>query len=231
MGAAQDGTTTMDEQVTPKKKRFGVNKNLVMLKVTLFFMYGGNKGKNNLKRTLIVINIVTATSSLMPYLTIHMQSIGLTIEEIALIYLALPFTTFLAPPITGFLVDKFGKYKPVVIISFILTAAIHHSLLLIPHQETPGGVPPGYILRHPNKSSVEVWWSPCPSRECPDESELDIVLDLCVDHCVLKQTNHEHKENDIDPGDEDDLKFHLEKKGKNHTKHRYYEFCFCALKT
>lgn len=30
-----------------------------------------------------------------------MQSIGLTIEEIAIIYLALPFTTFLSPPITG----------------------------------------------------------------------------------------------------------------------------------
>lgn len=30
-----------------------------------------------------------------------MQSVGLTIEEIAIIYLALPFTTFLAPPITG----------------------------------------------------------------------------------------------------------------------------------
>lgn len=43
----------------------------------------------------------TATSSLLPYLTIHMQSIGLTIEEIAIIYLALPFTTFLSPPLTG----------------------------------------------------------------------------------------------------------------------------------
>lgn len=42
-----------------------------------------------------------ATSSLLPYLTIHMQSIGLTVEEIAIIYLALPFTTFLSPPITG----------------------------------------------------------------------------------------------------------------------------------
>lgn len=30
-----------------------------------------------------------------------MQSIGLTVEEIAIIYLALPFTTFLSPPVTG----------------------------------------------------------------------------------------------------------------------------------
>lgn len=41
MGAAQDGSTTMDEEVTPKGNRFGINRNLLMLKLTLFFMYGG----------------------------------------------------------------------------------------------------------------------------------------------------------------------------------------------
>jgi hypothetical protein len=30
-----------------------------------------------------------------------MQSIGLSVEEIAIVYLALPLTTFLAPPISG----------------------------------------------------------------------------------------------------------------------------------
>lgn len=59
-----------------------INPNLIMLKVTLFVMYG-------------------ATASLLPYLTIHMQSIGLTVPEISFVYLALPFTTFLSPPITG----------------------------------------------------------------------------------------------------------------------------------
>lgn len=65
-----------------------INPNLIMLKVTLFVMYG-------------------ATASLLPYLTIHMQSIGLTVPEISFVYLALPFTTFLSPPITGkFLMSK-----------------------------------------------------------------------------------------------------------------------------
>lgn len=53
------------------------------------------------RSTVIYEWIFSATSSLLPYLTIHMQSIGITVEEIAIIYLALPFTTFLAPPITG----------------------------------------------------------------------------------------------------------------------------------
>lgn len=66
----------------PQRRWLRINPNLVMLKVTLFVMYG-------------------ATASLLPYLTIHMQSIGLTVPEISFVYLALPFTTFLSPPITG----------------------------------------------------------------------------------------------------------------------------------
>lgn len=148
----------------------GINPNLIMLKITLFVMYG-------------------ATSSLLPYLTIHMQSIGITVEEIAIIYLALPFTTFLAPPITGFLVDKFGKYKPVIVMSLLLNALFHHSLMLIPQQEIPGTVPAAYVMRHPTSGSVEVWWSPCPSRECPEMEEMDFVVDECFDHCILLEQN------------------------------------------
>lgn len=157
----------------------------------------------------------------MPYLTIHMQSIGLTIEEIAIIYLALPLTTFIAPHLTGFLVDKFGKYKPIIITSFVLNAAIHHSLLLIPHQEIQRVVPSGYVMR--NEEYVEVWWSPCPSRECPEDEELDVVLDLCVDYCLLLnpkhkiiQQNPEKPQEDL--GDKDDLIFRLGKTHKNNTK-------------
>ncbi|XP_058980577.1 uncharacterized protein LOC101900156 isoform X2 [Musca domestica] len=149
-------------------QRHGINPNLIMLKITLFVMYG-------------------ATSSLLPYLTIHMQSIGLTVEEIAIIYLALPFTTFLSPPITGFLVDKFGKYKPVVVMSLLLNAIFHHSLLFIPQQEIPGVVPSAFVMRHPDSGVIEVWWSPCPSRECPEEQELKLAVSQCTDYCLLQE--------------------------------------------
>ncbi|KAJ0182735.1 hypothetical protein K1T71_002104 [Dendrolimus kikuchii] len=169
-----------------------INPNLIMLKVTLFVMYG-------------------ATASLLPYLTIHMQSIGLTVPEISFVYLALPFTTFLSPPITGFLVDRFGEYKPVVITALILNAAFHHSLLLIPHQETPGVMPSAYVMRHPITNSVEIWWSPCPSRECPDEDEtVDFVLDRCVDHCHLIRPTESPSDDPAD--DKDDIDFHISKK-------------------
>ncbi|XP_055295609.1 uncharacterized protein LOC129565133 isoform X3 [Sitodiplosis mosellana] len=193
-------------------QRHGINANLIMLKITLFVMYG-------------------ATSSLLPYLTIHMQSIGLTIEEIAIIYLALPFTTFLSPPLTGFLVDKFGKYKPVVIMSLLLNAVFHHSLMMIPQQEIPGVIPKAYVMKHPNTGSVEVWWSPCPSRECPDNEELDIVVDQCLDHCLLLEQNPKieiiapptkapmRPPVTEDNGDIDDLNFHLSKRKPKDAKH------------
>lgn len=36
---------------------------------------------------------------------------------------------------------------------------------------------------------AQVWWSPCPSRECPEREELNLVVDKCEDYCVLNQPN------------------------------------------
>lgn len=38
-----------------------------------------------------------------------------------------------------------------------------------------------------------MWWSPCPSRECPDDEELDLVLDDCLDHCLLLEPEEQPK--------------------------------------
>ncbi|GBP13269.1 Major facilitator superfamily domain-containing protein 6 [Eumeta japonica] len=191
---AEEDDSAMDDDGDDEIGCFGrlvmwlrINPNLIMLKITLFVMYG-------------------ATASLLPYLTIHMQSIGLTVPEISFVYLALPFTTFLSPPITGFLVDRFGEYKPVVITALILNAAFHHSLLLIPHQETPGAMPAAYVMQHPITKSVEIWWSPCPSRECPDEDEeVHFVLDRCVDHCLLSQPTERSASDPADDKDDIDV--------------------------
>lgn len=52
--------------------------------------------------------------------------------------------------------DKFGRYKPVVIMSLLLNALFHHSLMLIPQQEIPGKLPEAYVMRHPETGNVEV---------------------------------------------------------------------------
>lgn len=119
--------------------------------------------------------------------------------------------------------------------SLLLNALFHHSLMMIPQQEIPGSVPDAYVMRHPETGNVEVWWSPCPSRECPEEEELDIVVDQCLDHCILLEQNPKietivpptipplriKKE---DNGEIDNLNFHLSKRkstGKNRTTDLY----------
>lgn len=34
-----------------------------------------------------------------------------------------------------------------------------------------------------------MWWSPCPSRECSKDEEINIVVDTCIDHCLLLEQN------------------------------------------
>lgn len=36
-----------------------------------------------------------------------------------------------------------------------------------------------------------MWWSPCPSRECPDDEKLSLVLHECLDHCLLLPQKNE----------------------------------------
>lgn len=71
----------------------------------------------------------------------------------------------------------------------------------------------------------QVWWSPCPSRECPDEEELNIVVDSCIDHCLLMEQNPKieiisqptkspFRVNNLD----DDLDFKISKKKQNQTR-------------
>lgn len=54
------------------------------------------------------------------------------------------------------MVDKFGHYKPVLFVSLLFNAIFHHSLMLIPQMETPGKIPPAYVMRHPQHGKVEV---------------------------------------------------------------------------
>jgi len=77
-------------------------------------------------------------SAILPYLTIHMQTIGISIKEIAVIYACLPFTSFLGPPLLGILADKLGEHKTVLIISTFASGLFHTLLLAVPvYREVP----------------------------------------------------------------------------------------------
>jgi MFS family permease len=48
---------------------------------------------------------------LLPYMTIHMKSLGITVEEIGIIYGIVPFAAILAPSAMGMIADKIGNFK------------------------------------------------------------------------------------------------------------------------
>lgn len=79
--------------------------------------------------------------------------------------------------------DKFGKYKPVVVMSLLLNAVFHHSLMMIPQQEIPGTVPSAYVMRHPQTGSVEVSVKCYIHKSYLCSSSLDIIT-IILRHVV-----------------------------------------------
>ncbi|ODM98430.1 Major facilitator superfamily domain-containing protein 6 [Orchesella cincta] len=82
--------------------------------------------------------IFSAMAAILPYLTIQMKDIGISLSEIAIIYAVLPFTAFLGPPIMGIMADQLGQYKGVLIVATIINGLFHTLLLAVPkYSETP----------------------------------------------------------------------------------------------
>ena len=88
------------------KEMFTVNWKLFPLKLIIFFWY-------------------SAVFALLPYLTIHMKDIGMSIDYISVFYAILPFVTMLAPPAVGFMADKLGSFTRVLFVTLLGTGIFH----------------------------------------------------------------------------------------------------------
>jgi predicted MFS family arabinose efflux permease len=139
---------------------------------------------NMLLLKLIMTLVFGSASCLIPYLTIHMQSIGLTVEEIATIYLVMLFTTFMAPSLTGFLVDKFGKYKPVLITYLIINLLSHHALNILPKRDYSHHLPDTLAIKETTDGGWELMWAPCNSQNCKSESHVREYANHCLAHSL-----------------------------------------------
>ena len=51
----------------------------------------------------------------MPFMTIHMKSLGITVEETAIVSGIVPPFTILAPSMLGMIADKLGNFKVSII--------------------------------------------------------------------------------------------------------------------
>ena len=107
---------TQDEEdcLASVKFFFKPNMTLLPLKLTIFFY-------------------CCSAFALLPYLTIHMKDIGISVEHIAIIYAILPFVNLISSPLVGFLADRLGSYTRVLILSLLGDALFFTLLLAIPH--------------------------------------------------------------------------------------------------
>lgn len=69
---------------------------------------------------------------LFPYLSIHMKSMGFSLEDTAWVTSAMPIADILAPPLAGIIADKLGNFRLFMCIITFLNGASSLVLLLIP---------------------------------------------------------------------------------------------------
>ncbi|XP_013416364.1 major facilitator superfamily domain-containing protein 6-A [Lingula anatina] len=97
---------------------------------------------------------LAALASLMPYLPLYMQHIGLNASESAIIYGSMPFITFFVKPLWCMLADKFQKHKLLLILVSVFCAVFSSMCLLVPHVPAVKGPVRVYLLA--NNSNVTV---------------------------------------------------------------------------
>ena len=136
------------------KEFFKINWKFVPLKLLIFFWS-------------------SAAFSILPYLTIHMKDIGISIDHIALIYAILPFTIFVAPPFVGYLADKMGSFTRVLLVMFLGTGVFHSVLLFVPTSVTISRPPTEVKFSLVNNTASLMW----PSCEILEEIKTNGVDD------------------------------------------------------
>lgn len=97
------------EKAQPEVKKSFINLPLIPLKIILFSWYA-------------------AGACLLPYMTLHMKQLGLTMVEMTAVYAILPIIQLLGTPIAGFMADKTGNYKSVLLMT--LSTCIVTTLLI-----------------------------------------------------------------------------------------------------
>ena len=77
---------------------------------------------------------------LYPYLVIHMRSLGLSTEEVAVVNGVIPAADMIGPPLAGFLADKIGNFRVFMSGLTLASGAASLLLLLIPAKTTQASV-------------------------------------------------------------------------------------------
>ncbi|XP_042878928.1 major facilitator superfamily domain-containing protein 6-like [Penaeus japonicus] len=132
---------------------------------------------------IIYFLFMGGATAFLPYLTLHMQTLGITVKEIAVIYAFLPIASLLGPPISGIIADKFGKYKIVVCFNTLMCVLFHLMLLHVPARPTNSLT----LACGPDDHSLT--WSSCDlCHDLRNSTDLQMVLKNCKFLCETTAT-------------------------------------------
>ncbi len=107
-------------------------------------------------------------SMLYPYFTLQMEDLGLSVEDINFITGLLPFVTFFALPVSGFIGDKIG-YRVILIVEMIGLAATSTYIPFIPTFYEATHVPTAALALGPDGAPATVASVQWPMQNCRDE--------------------------------------------------------------
>merc|ERR1711884_539899 len=108
--------TTLQEKSSKLKNWFWrdmMKTHLIWIKLIFFFQSG----------SLVV---------LYPYLVIHMRSLGLSVEEVALVNGVIPVADIVGPPLAGFVADRIGNFRVFMSVLTGVSGLASLLLMLIP---------------------------------------------------------------------------------------------------
>ncbi|XP_076031168.1 major facilitator superfamily domain-containing protein 6-like [Oratosquilla oratoria] len=146
-----------------------VTREFIPLKVLYFLVYGGSM-------------------TLFPFITLHMRSLGITEEELAIIYAFNPVIALIGPPLTGMLADRIGNFK--VFLSFWMTCSGMAALafMAVPVGRIQHKLPLDLPLELSCPSGVQnihpegIYFSAAPPYECDlrnSTEEVQVALVRC----------------------------------------------------
>jgi len=79
--------------------------------------------------------LIAGVATIFMFSTVHMSSLGITMEEISVLNAVLPVLSFLSMPLVGGVTDKIGNPKLTACTVYLLTAVSHLAMLLVPARE------------------------------------------------------------------------------------------------
>jgi len=81
---------------------------------------------------VLIVVVLSGIGVLLPYMTIHMKALGITVAETAIIYGIYPIFAIFAPFSMGIIADKLGNFKVLLCSMFVLTGINGMLFLAIP---------------------------------------------------------------------------------------------------